>query len=235
MLARILRRGTVAAALIVMAGAGRTCEAELLPNGGFQSGDLTGWAVFTSLDGTNGPGLPAVTSFDVTGLGARNAAGFQVGSKANFPFLGDGGGLSQDFRTPGGTLELSADVAAYAKFGGGSEGGMFFLSVDDGFVGEFDSGPISAGQVIRSHLTGTVYDVTPGIHTFGIEVVTTEKAAADTPLQFVTNLGVTPLSQPAVPEPSAFYGAAVAVASGLVFAGLRRRASSATRGSRRDG
>src|SRR5947209_1779444 len=102
-----------------MTGAARTCEAELLPNGSFQSGDLTGWAVFTTLDGTNGPGLPVVTSFDVTGLGAQNAANFQVGSTADFPFLGDGGGLSQDFRTLGGTLELSADVAAYAKFGAG--------------------------------------------------------------------------------------------------------------------
>jgi hypothetical protein len=52
-------------------------------NGNFGTGDLTGWTVFTTSNGTNGTfngvALPNVVSFDTTGTGATNSALFEVG------------------------------------------------------------------------------------------------------------------------------------------------------------
>ena len=137
-------------------------------NGGFESRDLTNWTVTTTLDETTAPGLPAVTTFDVTGRRRTNAAEFEVASTAQFPFLGGGGGLTQTFSTAGGTLKLSGDVAAYAKFGANSDGGAFILFLDDGFVAQLDSGAIADGQIVRNHLTATSLDLTPGSHLFGV-------------------------------------------------------------------
>jgi hypothetical protein len=54
----------------------------LIINGDFGTGNFTGWTLTTtSANGTFGPSPPflQVTSFNVTGSGATNAAQFQVG------------------------------------------------------------------------------------------------------------------------------------------------------------
>ena len=52
-------------------------NAAIVTNGDFATGDFTGWTLFTTPNGGLGgsaSGLPAVTSFNVTGSGAQNAA-----------------------------------------------------------------------------------------------------------------------------------------------------------------
>src|SRR5215469_11867190 len=67
----------------------------LISNGNFATGDLTGWTPFVTANGTNGSGLPVVVSFDTTGTGASNSAQFNVG-EADFPVgVQQGGGISQ--------------------------------------------------------------------------------------------------------------------------------------------
>src|ERR1700693_6125776 len=93
--------------------AGSASANNLLTNGAFQSGDLTGWTVFTTSNGSNGPGaFPFVSSFDVTGGGAQNAAQFQVGIASGPILVEGGGGLYQDLNSGAGMLDVSFDFAS---------------------------------------------------------------------------------------------------------------------------
>jgi hypothetical protein len=70
---------SAAAALLLSGGA---AHANLLSNGSFTTGDFTDWTLADSANGALAPadsGLPAVTSFNVTGGGAQDAATFETG------------------------------------------------------------------------------------------------------------------------------------------------------------
>jgi len=98
-------------------------HAGTIVNGGFDTGNLDGWTVFTVADadnsqatGTNGTCLsglpcPIVTPFDTTGTGDSNAAQFSVG-RGGLAEWG-GGGISQYIYLSPGTLDLSVDCAVY--------------------------------------------------------------------------------------------------------------------------
>jgi hypothetical protein len=85
----------------------------LISNGDLATGNFTGWTLFTtSANGSLGFAPVAdVTSFDVTGSGATNAARFQVGqvikNTANVP---EGGGLMQGVHTSTATFMFTANV-----------------------------------------------------------------------------------------------------------------------------
>jgi hypothetical protein len=82
-------------------------NAAIVTNGDFATGDFTGWTLFTTANGSLGEseGLPAVTSFNVTGAGAQNAATFQVGEVV--PGSGQqGGGITQTVTLPGRNLAV---------------------------------------------------------------------------------------------------------------------------------
>jgi hypothetical protein len=56
-----------------------TANAAIVTNGNFATGDFTGWTLFTTSNGSLGPsgsGLPAVTSFNVTGSGTAECRDF---------------------------------------------------------------------------------------------------------------------------------------------------------------
>ena len=82
-----------------------------VPNGDFETGDLTGWTTFTTASGTIG--TPAVVSFDTTGTGASNAAKFNVGQRRRLAGIPQGGGIYQSVNTAAGEFDVSADVAAH--------------------------------------------------------------------------------------------------------------------------
>jgi fermentation-respiration switch protein FrsA (DUF1100 family) len=105
------------AALALMFGGVERANAGFI-NGNFGTGDLTGWTVFTTPNGTNGTlngvPLPNVVSFDTTGTGATNSAQFEVGI---FPFhpprTEQGGGLSQNVTLSAGSYIITGDFASY--------------------------------------------------------------------------------------------------------------------------
>lgn len=68
-----------------------------LVNGDFETGDLSGWTVFTTGNGTvGGPAYPKVVPFDTDNDGtASNSAQFLVGQVIFDPDEPEGGGIYQ--------------------------------------------------------------------------------------------------------------------------------------------
>jgi hypothetical protein len=85
-------------------------------NGDFQTGDLTGWTVFTIGGGTTGTGFPAVASFDTTGGGATLAAKFDVGGPSGTGSPQGGGGIFQVISLAAGLVNIHTDFASDYHF-----------------------------------------------------------------------------------------------------------------------
>ena len=200
-------------------------EADLLTNGDFAAGDLTGWTVFTTANGTNGQAangdpLPRVSGFETVAGVPSDAAEFRVGqATGGGGGPAAGGGLLQIFSSGAGTLSFSGDVAAFSP-APNAAGGTFEVLLDGqvldaatfGFLNTNETGraalaftaPTAGGQrELRLRLT----------RPFGV-------GNASTPTQYLDNLTLT-LTPAAVPEPSAL---ALLLLAGLVPAARRLRA-----------
>jgi hypothetical protein len=216
----VIRRSLMVAAVLgVVAGAAAPARANLLINGDFETGNLSGWTPFTTANGNNGIGLPDVVPFDTTGGGTSNSARFEVGQVNFNPGVFEGGGISQVFAFGGGTLNLSADVAALGF--ANQSGGRFELLLNNAVLSTFQVNVINAGQTIRGQLSATESGLAAGSYTLAIRITRpfTNGAARDvTPYQFVDNVNAV-----AVPEPATLTGAGVAALFGLTYAWRRRR------------
>jgi hypothetical protein len=212
---------TVAACLLVLASAGVTASASnLLTNGDFETGVLTPWTAFTTANGTNGTGLPAVNSFDTTGSGATFAAQFDVGD-ATFDSTQQGGGLMQGFTAPAaGMYNFFANIASLDDPDGEINGnaGTFSILIDGTTLSSDSLGAFAtANQIIRATLSGSV-GLTAGAHTFEILITRPFTSVGNqTPQEFVDNISI---SSSAAPEPGTFGLAALAL---LGFALYRSR------------
>ncbi|MGE0373433.1 MAG: hypothetical protein AB7Q01_16350 [Gammaproteobacteria bacterium] len=197
-------------------------QAALLVNGDFETGDFTGWTLFTNENGSLGtdaypgdlgnptfprppkPATPSVQSFDTDGDGAASlAAAFDVGIDT-LPSAG-GGGLFQVLTTGAGTLDIAFSVAAWVPLFSNGDAGTFTLNVDGVEIdrhafGEVDTGfPGSiTGAIVRSMLSGSAA-VGAGAHEVRIGVTRPYGNSTDTPLQFIDNVAVafTPVPLPA--------------------------------------
>lgn len=158
-----------------------------LINGGFDTGDLSGWTTFTTGNGTLGVG-GGVDVFDVDGDGVADpGAHFQAGQAVWGSAAWEGGGIGQSVALGAGGLTLSADIAASAPAWGNNSGGVFALLFDGLVVATHDFGPIVLGDVKRATLSAS-FDVTAGFHDVGLLVTRPYWVGSTSPLQHVDNV-----------------------------------------------
>src|SRR4029077_16728949 len=166
-------------------------NAAIVTNGDFATGNFTGWTLFTTANGSLGPsgsGLPAVTSFNVTGSGSQNAATFDVGEVVQM-FMQGGGGITQTVPLPADSMSFSANIAALGVLAN-VEGGVFSVLLDGLTEDAVDIGMIGTGAVIRNTLSFTTTE-SAGPHTLEILITRPFVNTAITPEQFITNIAIT--------------------------------------------
>lgn len=181
-------------------------------NPDFETGDFTGWTLFTNTGGLLGmdafpgtlgdptfprppkPATPAVLAFDVDGDGSASlAAAFDAG-KDPFGTGPGGGGLFQSFTTGKGSLALTLDIAAWVPlFSNGDAGAVRLLvngiELDAHAFGAVDTGfpQATGGAIVRDHLSGEIA-LSAGVHELRIAIERPFTNSTDTPLQYVDNL-----------------------------------------------
>ena len=211
-------------ATIVLCPLGSIAEADFV-NGGFDTGDLTGWTTFTTGNGTVGDGLPTVDLFDTTGTGPSLAAHFNVGD-AVYTQLQEGGGLLQELALGPGSYTFSADIASEDDPNGKVNGaaGIFSLLMDGTTLAQVDLGGFTAmTPVLRDTLAASFGLTTSGTHEFEVLITRPYGSSGDkTPQEYVDNISVVdPL--PPVAEPSNI--SLVVILSGLLALLSQRRPS----------
>ena len=161
-----------------------------LINGGFETGDLSGWTRFTTANGTLG-GLGDVVPFDVDGdETAVRSARFRTATAA-YSDVPEGGGVFQDVTLATGALAISADIASYAQpdVSSNNFGGLFELLFDGTIVDSHDFGFIWAGDTERGRLSASL-EVTAGSHEIRLQMKRPFAQNWTTPLQFVDNVSL---------------------------------------------
>jgi hypothetical protein len=170
-----------------------------LINGGFETGDLSGWTTFTTDNGSLGAGGDVVP-FDTSGRGVSPSAHFQVGEAVFNPFdPAGGGGIFQEVSLGTGTLNIAADIAAMTHAVGNLEGGLFELLFDGLVVDAHDMGAIGANSVERARLFASL-TVTAGPHEIRFLMTRPFGVNAITPHQYIDD--VTLSGEAAIPEPA---------------------------------
>lgn len=194
----------------------------IVTNGGFDTGDLTGWTPYTTSNGTAGncgaSPCPVVTMFNTTGSGSSSAAEFNVGLVSGPVGTGDyeGAGLSQSITLPAGPVNFSLDWAVENTSATSNvDGGTFEILLNGTTVGSNGVGPIAGNTTARGSVLATTTIATPGAYTLSVQVVRDFGASATT-FQYMDNITAS-----TVPEPSELAMVGIAIA-GLV---VRRRLS----------
>ena len=168
----------------------------IIKNGEFEKGDLTGWTVFTTPNGTlGGPGFPGCVEFDVTGDGVpTNSLTVKVGQQdyqAEGPTLA-GGGVATTVGLEKGRATVTADIAA--SYSSPTDrrnlaGGLFEIVFDGTVIAHHDFGPIENGTTQRFTLKGTT-PVSSGSHEVRIRVRRPFRSVPHdrAPRQFIDNI-----------------------------------------------
>ncbi|HEX2476869.1 MAG TPA: PEP-CTERM sorting domain-containing protein [Lacipirellulaceae bacterium] len=205
-----------------------------VPNGGFQSGNLSGWNIVVEPNTDVSFGFPRVESFDVDGDGQANGAMRVRLGRSDTDLFGGSVSIEQQLLLAEGDYIFSAGVASHSLDTGGNTGpGNYLLSFDGQIVDQvmLNGTSISPSQVIRDSLEATLTNVEAGYHTLRLTVA---RGAVNSRAiyQFIDNIQFTSAalaSTQAVPEPSAIALLGIALA---LAASRRRRRSRLSRGTR---
>jgi hypothetical protein len=197
LLAAVVAVASVCLAAPAVAGA----AGNLVTNGDFETGDLTGWTTFTTPNGTLGTGFPTVAMFDTTGTGASNAAKFEVG-EVSFTGLRVGGGIYQSVTTPASLFSVSADTAVLHTFAAfNTDCGLFELLVDGQVVASHAYGQCFQNVTVRFTLSATGLALTAGSHEIRIRMTRPFIARLNqTPFQYVDNVTLTNTTEQAISD-----------------------------------
>jgi hypothetical protein len=175
----------------IVSGIAGISAGNMLTNGDFESGDLSGWTVFTTDNGDNGTGCPVVelTSF---GMNDSNKVKFRIGSTVSGQ--AGGGGICQDVMVDtAGMYDLSAEFM-FSTIGlptGRYRPGLFELLVDEQLVASHDYGEQAGGAVYWEFEDGSIY-LEPGLHEVCVQITRTELTGSSAPWQFVDNVTMMP-------------------------------------------
>jgi len=171
-------------------------EAFLITNGDFELGDLSGWTVFETPNGSlGGEGFPRCVDFDITGHGlVSKSAVFKVGQQqyqAEGPSLA-GGGIYATLQLDGGRIVLAADIAS-SYFSPNDRrnlaGGLFELLVDGEVIASHDFGPIPTATTQHERLEGTAH-ISAGMHEVRIRILRPFRSLSpdQAPQQYLDNI-----------------------------------------------
>lgn len=185
---------TITLAFLVFLGAGSLAPhivmaQGLVLNGDFETGDLSHWTVFQTIDGLTNEG---VEMFDTTGTGDAYAAKFEVGRYTGATGF-HGGGVYQTFNAPAGLWEVPPIAIAVWNQdtgpGSNSEGGFFELLIDGIVVDSHQFGQILTGQVLRATLSATGSFAVSGSHEVRIRITRPYSVPGDLN-QYVDNINL---------------------------------------------
>ncbi|MCX6644122.1 MAG: PEP-CTERM sorting domain-containing protein [Candidatus Bathyarchaeota archaeon] len=163
----------------------------LLTNGDFETGNLTGWTFFETPLADNIPGYPKIVSFDTSTPGAfSKAARFINGSSVVFTYAG--GGIYQKVVLPSETYQLSVSTAVYNPTSWWYSDGEFFeLLFDNQVVDSYNYGELAPLTKYR-HPLSAVLSVQGGDHQVGIRITWPYKIAVNSPWQHVDDFNLVP-------------------------------------------
>jgi len=162
-------------------------------NGGFDSGDLTGWTTQTTPLGTFGVGYPQVGLVDMDGDGpmaASYAFKASVGTTDSGVKTAEGGSVYQTVHLVAGNYNISADIAVDERGTpfGVEPAGNFELIVDGKTLADHDFGRVGPNET-RHRLMSVLNVPADGTHVIGIRITRTAPPAKSL-TQMVDNLVV---------------------------------------------
>ena len=198
-------------------------QANVIQNGDFATGDLTGWTLTFTQYGI--PGIaPVVVPFDVTGTGTSNAAEFQVGVIGPHVGTGQQGlGLYQPITTGSGLYTFSAAIAVFDNSYPNSDAGNFTVILDVQPEVTYSFGQIATGETLRSSLSFTA-PVSAGQHYIQI-LITRGYNIPGGLYQYVTDISFdTPSSVTPLPAALPLFATGLV---GLGLLGWRRKKAAA--------
>ena len=190
-----------------------TVEAATLINGDFATGDLTGWTVYTTGNGSNGSNgdgelLPRVTTFDLTNTGeVSHVAQFRTGREQAIalPNGWQGGGLSQWVFFDSGQFTFTADAAVQGDQRANTQSGALELMFEGGAIALWNFAGVAQGMTKYQTLVGEIAIASPGWYNLSLQWTRPFLASPTTPSQYVGNLRLEPVPTP-VPEPTGAVG-----------------------------
>ena len=208
-------RGVCGVMLVTALMAGFSMQADALVNGDFETGDFTGWTIYTDVDGTLGDGMPVVSMYDTDGDTVDSlAAEFNVGHTQH-PWGFEGGDIYQALNMVAGDWLLEVDIATQSERYGNAEGGYFSLLFDNVVVDSFQFGEINGGIPYYGSLSASLVGVGAGLHEVGVHIARDYTSSDDTPHQHVDNVSLTLEGDPQVPD-----AASTVMLLGAALAGL---------------